>query len=721
MKISCWRERRFACVLLLLGVGLPGLSAAQLVEPVFDLRQPATAPYPSNRYSSEDSRNLTGIRIAMPKPSCTTRPSDCADIDVLNTLDGFNLQPRFRVPFSGSINLSTVNSDNIFLVRLRDPTRSGVSLRTIGINQVMWDPATNSLSFESEELLEQHTEYLMVVTTSVRDTRGNPLWSDDFWDFITDPTFYRYGCCELSDYRLDMLDALDRADISPFRIVSASLFTTMSTTSALEKIRDQIKAATPAAANFLLATDGSRTNFPIASVQSMVVQRQIRTTPTFQAETVGTPALGAVPGAVGSVAFGRYSSPDYMATGRYIPEIFTRTGTPLVQRTNPLYFTLILPSGTKPAGGWPVAIYGHGFTSNRETIMAFASVLASRGIATIAISVVGHGGGSAGTLTVNRTSGTPVTLPVGGRGTDMNGDGLIEVTEGISAMPPRAMIQFRDGMRQTVIDLMQLVRVIETNGMDANGDGSTDLNGQRIYYFGISLGGMYGPILLALDPSVSAGVSIVAGGTIMDLARMGAFRGLPAQALANRTPSLINAPGSPAPGAPVFAFSENMPLRNKAPLVNNVAGAVDIQEYFERWEWVSNSGDPLAYTRHVRAQPLAGMQPKQMIFQFAKGDKTVPNPTNSAMVRAGNLLDRTTYFRNDLAYAANPTTVPKDPHAFAGRLDLPALQKFALQAQTQMAVFFQSDGGTLMDPDGSDVFFETPILGSLPEELNFIP
>jgi hypothetical protein len=654
----------------------------------------------------------------MPKPSCTARPSECNDIDVLNTLDGFNLQPRFRVPFSGSLNLSTVNSNNIFIMRLNDPTRiESNPVRRIGINNIVWDPTTKSLSFESNELLEQHTEYLMVVTTSVRDTNGNPLWSDDFWDFITDPTFYRYGCCELSDYRLDMLAALDRADISPFVIVSATLFTTMSTTAALEKIRDQVKAATPAAANFLLGSGGVRTHFPIASVTSVAVQRQVGTS-TFQAETPLSPFLGVVPG-VGSIAFGRYSSPNYMTTGRYIPEIFTRTGTPVVQQTSQLYFMLITPAGTRPTGGWPVAIYGHGFTSNRETVMAFGAVMASRGIATIAINVAGHGGGSAGTITVNRTSGGPITLTAGGRGSDMNGDGVIETSEGISAMAPRQLLQFRDGMRQTVIDMMQLVRVIETNGIDANGDGTSDLNGQRIYYFGISLGGMYGPILLALDPSVRAGVPIVAGGTIMDLARMGAFRGLPYQSMASRTPSLINTPGAPAPGAPVFGFSENMPLRNQPVLVNNVAGAVAIQDYLERWEWASNSGDPLAYTRHIRAQPLAGVQAKPVIIQFAKGDKTVPNPTTSAMVRAGDLLDRTTYFRNDLAFAAN-SAVLKDPHTFAGRLELPAMQQFALQAQTQIAVFFQSDGGTIIDPDGAGVYFETPILGSLPEGINFI-
>ena len=41
---------------------------------------------------------------------------------------------------------------------------------------------------------------------------------------------------------------------------------------------------------------------------------------------------------------------------------------------------------------------------------------------------------------------------------------------------------------------------------------------------------------------------------------------------------------------------------------------------------------------------------KDVIVQFAKGDKTVPNPTNTALLRAGNLSDRATYYRYDLVF-----------------------------------------------------------------------
>ena len=114
-----------------------------------------------------------------------------------------------------------------------------------------------------------------------------------------------------------------------------------------------------------------------------------------------------------------------------IPAVGTRTGVPAVQGTNRLYFNLFLPAGTAPAGGWPVAIYGHGFTDSKNgSPFLVAGSMARRGIATIAINVVGHGSGPLGTLIVNRSTGAPVVLPAGGRGFDQNGDTAIDTTEG---------------------------------------------------------------------------------------------------------------------------------------------------------------------------------------------------------------------------------------------------------------------------------------------------
>jgi hypothetical protein len=127
----------------------------------------AGQPFPSNLDAVVDASQATFLRVNLPKPDCSAHPSDCADIDVLNTLDGFNIQPRISIPFSGPIDTSTVSSSTVFLI--------GPHLNKIGINQAVWEPATNTLHVESDEQLEQQSTYLLVVTEGIEDAAGNPI------------------------------------------------------------------------------------------------------------------------------------------------------------------------------------------------------------------------------------------------------------------------------------------------------------------------------------------------------------------------------------------------------------------------------------------------------------------------------------------------------------------------------------------------------------------
>jgi hypothetical protein len=450
--------------------------------------------------------------------------------------------------------------------------------------------------------------------------------------------------------------------------------------------------------------------------------QQTGTAPSFTTSFVPTPALNVVPGAVGRVAFGKFRSPDYENAARFFPPTGSLTGEPVPQGSNELVFELFLPSGPKPAGGWPVAIFGHGFTDSLYGApWTVASVFASKGIATIAISVVGHGGGPLGTLNVLQAGSTPVVVPSGGRGFDQDGNGTIDSTEGVGAVGAQTIISSRDGLRQTVVDLMQLVRQIQV-GVDVDGDGSADLDASRIYYAGQSFGGIYGTIFLGAASDVKAGVPNVPGGSITEVARLGGFRFLTALALATRQPQLLNLP--PTPGLPVpfnFNFNENIPLRNQPPSVNTVPGASAIQLVLERNEWVQQAGNPVSYASLIRKQPLRGNAAKPVIVQFTKGDMTVPNPTTTAILRAGDLADRAMFYRNDLSFAATGGAVPKNPHTFLTNVGSPAAAPYAVAAQMQIAIFFASGGAVVIDPDGAGPIFEMPIVLPLPETLNFLP
>ncbi len=678
------RALLLALFVLLTLLAVPSLAHAASVQPRLDLSSPEGGPFPTNRWTKFDFSQNTGLRINLPKPDCTVRPSDCADIDVLNTLDGFNLQPRISIPFTGPIDPASVSSSNVFLVSLPD-------FKVTGINQVDWEVATNTLHVESDQLLRQHTTYILVVTTDVRDASGARIKSAVFKNSL-------------------LVRRLPRTILS--KLAVASVFTTQSATSLLEQVRRQIKASTPAPASFEIAAGGTRTVFPLAGVTSIRFSAQTGTAPTF----VEAPSLTPFLVGVGTVAFGAFDAPDYETASKVIPAVGTRTGVAAAQGTNRLYFNLFLPPGAAPAGGWPVAIYGHGFTDNKnQTPFLVAGSMARRGIATIAINVVGHGFGPLGTLTVNRTTGVPVVLPAGGRGINQDGNTTIDSTEGVNAAPPQTLVGNRDGLRQTVIDLMSLVREIEV-GMDVDGNGTRDLDPSKISYFGQSFGGIYGTKFLAVEPNVRVGVPNVPGGAIIEIARLSpAFRPLVTLSLINRVPPLLNLPG--------FAFNENIPLRNQPPLIDTVPGASAIQQLIERTEWASQSGNPVAYAVHLRAQPLSGVPAKSVILQFARGDQTVPNPTTSAIIRAGALQDRTTLFRNDLAFAADPT-FPKNPHSFLTRLPglaPPGPSLVALAAQDQIAQFIASGGAVTADPDGAGPLFETPMVGAPPEDLAYIP
>jgi hypothetical protein len=707
------------------------------VQPLFDLDHPKTAPFPSDIYTTADDTHNTGRRVNLPYPDCAVHVSDCKDLDVINTLDGFNLQPRLSVPFSGSIDANSVTSDTVFLLSLGSTLSDEgymPSGTVVGINQVVWNTFTNTLHIESDALLAQHTRFALIVTRGVRGEGGAPVEAGE--------AFRRFRHIVRGEYKQDLLEAIHaarRVGVREEDVAVASVFTTQSATALLERVRDQIHAATPEPANFLLGPQAQRTVFSLTAVTGIRLDQQTGINPPVFSPPINlnlSLIRDIFPGAVGTLAFGKYVSRDYQVhPGEYIPPVGTRTGTPAVQGVNEIYFNLFLPSGPMPAGGWPVAIFGHPNGAYKEDpSLSVAGSMAARGIATLAINAVGHGFGPLGRLTVSQSAGGQLTFSSGGRGIDQDGDGVITGSEGLSTASPRDIVFFTDGIRQTVADLMQLVRVIQV-GMDVDGDGQHDLDPSRISYFGQSFGANYGTVFLAVEPSVRAGVLTVAGDPLANR-QLGAGRNALGSLLASRQPSLINFPGitvlaGRAIGLPFF--HENAPLRDgvpltvsladgttqviQSPVINNVSGAMEIQEVLDNTEWASQAGSPVAYAPHIRKAPLPGVPAKSVIYQFAKGDMGAPNPNTAAILRAGALADRTLYYRHDLARAEIPS-LPLNAHMFM--VNVVAFRDIALAAQTQTAIFFATDGEVIIHPQPLR-FFEVPIQGPLPEHLNYSP
>ena len=279
---------------------------------------------------------------------------------------------------------------------------------------------------------------------------------------------------------------------------------------------------------------------------------------------------------------------------------------------NEIYFNLFLPSGPEPADGWPVALSQHGGGGNKQADLLLSDVatMAQHGIATILINGAGRGSGPLGTLTVTPNAGSPVTFLAGGRSIDQDGDGIIGQRKGENAAAPNTIIGNRDAYRQTTADWMQLVRAIQV-GMDVDGDGAPDLDPSHISYFAPSWGGNMGALSWLWNRDVRTGVliNLGAGGEVSFQRLSPVSRPEIGAQLQARTPSLINSPGlTSIGGVPVAGpyFNENIPLRNQAPVINSVDGAMAIQEFIEHSEWVAQSANPAAYAVRTCADSVAG-------------------------------------------------------------------------------------------------------------------
>jgi hypothetical protein len=169
------------------------------VHALFDLSSPETGPFPSDYFTVADEGNNTGRRVNLPYPDCGIRVSDCEDLDVVNTFDGFGLQTRISIPFDGHVDPATVNSHTVFLISLPGRLPGGDGGGTVtGINQAVWDPATLTLHVEANDLLDQHRRYAVIVTNGVLDTTGAPVKATKAFRHLRTelPAWYRESVLE---------------------------------------------------------------------------------------------------------------------------------------------------------------------------------------------------------------------------------------------------------------------------------------------------------------------------------------------------------------------------------------------------------------------------------------------------------------------------------------------------------------------------------------------
>ncbi len=685
-----------------------GAQAASAVRVMFNPTSPDVGPFPTDALAAPDSAQKTGIRVNLPLPDCQAEPSTCEEIAMINQLDGFDIEPRLRVRFSGPINPDTLR-EGIFLIWLDDLTDEEYGLQPFGhvtpINSVSYDPATNTAFAESDEILSQHRRYALVITNAVRDTDGEPV--------VPDPAFLacigrRDGYCEL------LADALPRVSMQlahPQLVIGGSVFTTMSVTAWLEKARAVIQDSP---VNFQRAQPQSV--LAVASLSALVLKAQTGVSPPSftNLPLMILPQLAGVD----RIAFGSFWSPNFLDENQVIPSVRTGQAVAPPATSREIFFHVYLPAKPAPPDGYPVVIVGHGVAGNRfQQPTALASSMAAEGIAVIGVNAVGSGYGPATKLALTDKAGNTVEIAAGGLSVDLNRDGKYDSPEGCALISPPNVVGYRDCSRQSALDIMQLVRAVRA-GIDLDGDGVVDLDRRQIFYAGLSQGAVFGTILTAVEPDIQAAVLTSAPGSVADTFRWvkeGPYLNAAVGAMSLRTPPLFNV------GASEFDF--DWPLRDQPVRIISIPGAIALQEYLERVEWVQMPGDPLGYAPHLQSSTLPGVPIQRVMFQFAIGDTTAPNPCESNLVRAANLRETTSVYRHDLARAVAPD-LPRNPHGLFYSATTTSGAVITRAAQRQMAEFLAS--GVARVPDVNDLvrpffgkdLFEVPQF--LPEALNYL-
>jgi hypothetical protein len=655
-------------VLVLLAALVPQPVSAARVQ-VLTGSTPDSRIMPSNLFTVADPAQLTGIRINLPIPSCGTADSStCDDLRLLNLQDGFDLRPRVTVPFSGPIDITSVNAADFYV--------SGPGGFRTRIVQLVWDPQTNVLAGEPSAFLAEGTRYRAVLTGGVRDAGGLSVNACG-------------GSC-------------------------SSAFTTETATPELARLRAALDSGAAYSAAGIgaaqrgasLVQGGVRDVFPAATVTEIDRGDQVyadAAQPLAFSQVLNSAVAGA-----GYYAFGGFYTPRYQTYADAVIASVPTGRTPQPIGKQQVGFTLIVPAGPTPAGGWPVAIFGPGFTRSKYDLFLAADLNATKGIATISTDPAGHAYGPHSVAQVKQGALTTTFLGFG-QGADLDGNGAIDASEGVGPTdhktydangnlvadaPSRyATAGLRDGLIQTAVNNMALVRLIE-NGVDLLGDGSVTLARHVLGYYGQSFGAIYGTMLMATDTHLSVGVLNVGGGPIVEIARLSGFRNLLADQLRVSRPTLLN--GGPG----LNGFTESMPLRLDPPVTNPYPGATTIQRYLNDAAWQERAGDPVAFAPLLRLRPPAGAPTKHVIWQSAFGDHTVPNSTAGEMYRAGRLFDLVSYYRND-----RTPTAGSDPHGFL--LD-PRLAGRD-QGQLQVITFITSGGATVIDPDGPGPVWEVPV------------
>jgi hypothetical protein len=580
-------------------------------------------PYPTDLYFAGSTDGTINIQ-----PPNAAEPNQAA----INALDGFSTTAVIRENFGGALDPASFTASSVIIVPvvtdnhtkatidvLGPPltpgvdytaalgTEAGVGASVLEITPL--HPLMPSTCIQNGQFLGANcttgTGYLVFLTTGIKDAQGHPaVPSADYATILTalgsgDPT-----CPSISNPTLNAICQLTGAHlaiaphvgVNPANVVLSFSFTTQSTQDTLELISATTTAQT-------------------LNVHPIGIT------------TADLPGLG-LPGHA-DIYVGTLTIPYYASKSAPLTDFWHAPPFPLdptstfVTRYNPLPVptqTLQIPvlvtvpnaasalGAAPPAGGWPVLIFQHGITRNREDAFAVADSFGDSGFVVVAIDLPLHGiTNQADPLYASSTNPSGAYL-----GLDLPATGSIERTfdlatggiidgSGSHFINLTSVLTTRDNLREGVADLIALTRTLPSLNLGAAGT----VNPAAIHYLGHSLGAIEGGTFLGVMPSAEIPTATLAmpGGQLANLLRE----------------------------SPTFA-----PQINAGLAAQGVSqGTTLYEQFFRDAQTAVDSGDPVNFIANATA-----LHPIHLIQVVGGGsslpDQVVPNSATQRLIVASS-------------------------------------------------------------------------------------
>ncbi len=480
-------------------------------------------------------------------------PSNFRDPAVaLSALDGFSTTAPWSFQLSAPPRASTLSAGQN--VRVFEVTLSGPGGGVTGVvgelpaqayvvAQSGSDTTGRTVGIVPLAPLKQLTSYMVVVTDGVTDGNGNDATPDQTYFLakrtspicsgsqVLDPLVPATSCPGIEGLR-QLVNSQEFAaasrGIDRSRIVLSWVATTQSITPVLQAVMTTVQPRAHALA-------------PIGDL-GQVSQGQLPAVATVFSGFIELPYYLDAPAALTPPAQSVVLSGFWQANpGAYVPPFnalpLDPTSThltyanpfPRVKSTQRVPLLVTVPNAasgqTRPAAGWPLVIFQHGITGNRSQMLGIAAALSQAGFAVAAIDLplhgMEHGHPLRGTNEIfgatERTFDVDIVNNLTGGcepGVPLCPDGNVDPS-GAHFINLGSLLTSRDNLRQGEVDLMTLAATAPL--FDFSGNGNADVDGSRLSFAGMSLGGMVGAPFVALSDTVNTAFLSVPGGGIARL------------------------------------------------------------------------------------------------------------------------------------------------------------------------------------------------------------